>query len=392
MRLIAIILAVFAALSSSVARADAIDDLKQQIALVAYADGVLKYNSAIEHLGQSLYRHGLSAPQSRDLAVILPIMRFPVPQNPNPEKIDYQLFRKILETLVIDLDAAEASLAAAGEVDAKLAVDLAAIGYDFNRDGKRTPDEMLPVILTGLLGPNLNPASDLTVKFDTADIYWLRGYGRFVSGIAQFLLAHDFEDTFNKTFHIYFPRSGLVHGEKLRANQSATGMFTGSSDSDNTIADAISFFHLINWPTVEAARLDDARMRLIAMAELSPKSWAAARKETDNDREWLPNARQTQAITGSKTEDSTINAWLVVMAELKDILDGKKLMPHWRFDKGLNVKRFFTESKNFDLVLMVTGTDAVQYAEDGPVSTSARWNELMSAFRGNFLGYAVWYN
>jgi hypothetical protein len=396
LRLLSFILAMFASLSASpivnMARADAFDDLKVQIASVAYADGVLKFNQAVETLGQSLYRYGLEAPQTRDLAMILPVMRMPVPTNPNPEKIDYQAFRKILETLVIDLDASEAALASAGEVEAKLNVNLTTIGYDFNLDGKRTPDETLPAILTGMLGPNVTPSSDFSVKFDTADIYWLRGYGRFISGFAQFLLAHDFEDTFNKTFQIYFPRSGLAVGEKLRANRSSAGIYIGSPEGEGTIADAIAFIHLINWPTVEAARLDDARKRWSEMADLSPKSWAAARKETDNDREWLPNAKQTQAITGSVNSDETINAWLAVMTEFKEILDGKKLMPHWRFDKGLNMKRFFTESKSFDLVLMITGTDAVQYAEDGPVSTSARWNELMSAFQGNFLGYAVWYN
>jgi hypothetical protein len=392
LRLLSIIFAVIVGLSAGFARADAFDDLKQQMASVVYADGVLKFNQAVEHLGQSLYRHGLEAPQIRDLAMILPVMRMPVPTNPNPEKIDYQVFRKILETLVIDLDASEAALATAGEVDAKLDVNLANIGYDFNGDGKRTPDEMLSAILTAMLGPNMTPATDVSVKFDTADVYWLRGYGRFISGFVQFMLAHDFEDTFNKTFHIYFPRSGLALGNTLSANQSAGSMFTGSSGSDHTIADATAFIHLINWPTVDASRLEDARKRWRDMADLSPKSWAAARNETDNDREWLPNAKQTQAITGSTNDDATINAWLAVMAEFKDILDGKKLMPHWRFDKGLNMKRFFAESKRFDLVLMITGTDAVQYVEDGPVSTSARWNELMRAFQGNFLGYAVWYN
>jgi hypothetical protein len=52
----------------------------------------------------------------------------------------------------------------------------------------------------------------------------------------------------------------------------------------------------------------------------------------------------------------------------------------------------FEESKNFDLVLLITGTDAVPYLEDGSVSSGAEWNNLMQVFRGNFLGYALWYN
>ena len=128
------------------------------------------------------------------------------------------------------------------------------------------------------------------------------------------------------------------------------------------------------------------------MADLSPKSWAAARRETDNDREWLPNAKQVQAFTGSTNDDEVINGWLEVMAEFKAVLEGRKLMGHWRFDKGMNIKRFFEESKGFDLVLWITGTDAVQYVEEGPVSNGTTWNGLTGTFRGNFLGYALWFN
>jgi hypothetical protein len=230
------------------------------------------------------------------------------------------------------------------------------------------------------------------VNFDTADIYWLRGYGRFVSGFAQFMLAHDFEGTFDSTFHVFFPKSGLPQGDLLAQNsEQMPGDLAGMNDQ-GTIGDAIAFIHLINWPTADAARLADARVRWRAMADLSPKSWAAARKETDNDREWLPNAKQTQAITGSTNTDQVIDSWLAVMAEAGDILDGKKALPHWRFAKGMNLNKLFTQSKRFDLVLLITGTDAVKYLDDTPVSTSARWNELMSAFGGNFLGYAVWFN
>lgn len=392
MRILVLILSLMSWFHASPVQADTLADLKQKAASIAYADGTLKFGLAIERLGQSLYRYGLASPNERSLGMVLPIMRMPVPANPKPDKIDYQAFRQILVTLVADLDAAEAALASAGDVDAKLPVNLATIGFDFNRDGTRTPEEMLPVLMANLMGANMTPTTNFTVNFDTADIYWLRGYGRFISSFAQFLLAHDFEVTFNKTFHLFFPQSGLPLGDVLRADSAGTGMFTGSGQGDGEIADSIALFHLINWKTADASKLSDVRLRLRAMADLSPKSWAAARAETDNDKEWLPNARQTQAITGTANSDAVIDGWLAVMAEFGDILDGKKLMPHWRFAKGMNVKRFFEESGNFDLVLAITGTDAVPYLEQGLVSDSTRWNDLMRVFEGNFLGYAVWYN
>ena len=47
---------------------------------------MIRFVSAVEHLSQGLYRYGLRPPQS----VMMPIVRLPVPENPNPEPIDYQ--------------------------------------------------------------------------------------------------------------------------------------------------------------------------------------------------------------------------------------------------------------------------------------------------------------
>ncbi len=55
----------------------------------------------------------------------------------------------------------------------------------------------------------------MAVDFDTADIYWLRGYGSFLGAFGQLLLAHDFSAAFDKTFHIYFPKAGLPLADKL---------------------------------------------------------------------------------------------------------------------------------------------------------------------------------
>jgi hypothetical protein len=234
----------------------------------------------------------------------------------------------------------------------------------------------------------MNPsgAQGMSVTFDTADIYWMRGYSRFISAFAQFMLAHDFEPTFQKTFHLFFPSAGLATGDLLERNRSQAPY------ADGEIGDAVAFIHLVSWPVSDSARLTNVRERLLAMADMSRKSWAAARSETDNEREWLPNAKQTQAITGSTNSDDVINGWLAVMDEFAAILDGRKLLPHWRFDKGMNVKRMFEEQKTFDLVLLVAGTDAVHFLEDGPISSSADWNNLMATFQGNFLGYAIWFN
>ena len=349
------------------------------------ARGMLAFVAGIERLGQALHRHGLETPGSR-MMMVLPILRLPVPPNPRPEKLDYQMFRAILQRLAADLAAAEALLAKAGGGDVKFTVDLLQIRLDLDGDGKAGDYETLGAMTQALSRPPAPGPAEMTVSFDTADVYWLRGYAQFIAAVADFGLAHDFQDTFDKTFHVFFPNAGLPLAKELR-RPIAEGQF-----AEGAIGDAIAFIHLINWRTAEPARLADVRLRLKAMAVLSRQSWQAARAETDNDREWLPNAKQTGALSPLPVTDQTIDGWLAVMQEFELILDGKKLLPHWRFDRGMNIRRMFEESKRFDLVLLITGTDAVPYLEDGPVSSSGDWNGLMRVFQGNFLGYALWFN
>jgi hypothetical protein len=296
--------------------------------------------------------------------------------------------REIFQRLVSDLDRAEASLARLGDAPVRLPVDPMALRLDFDADGKTGARETLGALLAGLMGgPGPQPAAgSLKVSFDTADIYWMRGYGRFISSFAQFFLAHDFHESFDKTFHLFFPGAGLTTGDRLARNRSAMPY------SEDEIGDLLAFVHLMNWPVVEPQRLSDVRLRLVAMTEMSRQSWAAARRETDDDHEWLPNSKQKSALFGEPLADAVIDGWLTVMAEFSDVLEGRKLLPHWRFDRGMNLRRLFEESRRFDLVLLATGTDAVNYLEDGPVSDSATWSNIMGAFEGNFLGYALWFN
>ena len=345
--------------------------------------GMLRFVAAIEHLAQAMHRHGLETASGGPM-VNLPILRIPVPPNPKPEPLGYAQFRAIFERFVDDLDKAESALAGVEEKDVKFSIDLLKVRLDLDGDGKAGDHESLGELMNGL-APGMAPPQ-APVAFDTADIYWLRGYARFLSAFTQFMLAHDFHDTFDKTFHIFFPNAGLPLADKLSRAGNA------SPWSDPAIGDAIAFIHLINWQVADPVRLADVRTRLKAMIEMSRKSWIAARKETDNEAEWLPNPRQQGALGSPPVTDELINGWLAVMGEFELVLDGKRLMPHWRFGQGLNVKRMFEESKNFDLVLLIAGTDAVPWLEDGPVSSSTDWDNLMRVFQGNFLGYAMWFN
>lgn len=87
-----------------------------------------------------------------------------------------------------------------------------------------------------------------------------------------------------------------------------------------------------------------------------------------------------------------IAAWHDVLDEVDALLDGEKMMPHWRFDAGINLRRVFEEPRPFDLVLWITGPSVLPYLEDGPVLTSRQWARITDAFEGSFGSYAIWFN
>ena len=87
-----------------------------------------------------------------------------------------------------------------------------------------------------------------------------------------------------------------------------------------------------------------------------------------------------------------VDAWLAVMSELDAVVEGRKLVPHWRFDKGINLRRAILEHKNFDLVMWLTGAGVMPFLEDGAAVSSESWDQMVRAFEGNFFGYAIWFN
>ncbi|HMT13387.1 MAG TPA: hypothetical protein PKE19_01430 [Aestuariivirga sp.] len=350
------------------------------------ARGVLKFMTGMERFAQAMHRHGLESGGNM-MVLRLPLLRLPVPPNPHPEKLDYQGLRQIFSSFVADMAAAEADLAALGDQPVSFPLDLARLHLDINGDGTITDAEGLGRMLTGL-GPAGAPAPDMAVHFDTTDIYWLRGYGNFLAAFAQFLLAHDFSATFDKSFQLFFPRAGLPLGDEA----APVDDLLAAGERVDRVADAIALIHLVNWQVVEPERRREVRLHLKAMADLSRKSWTAARAETDDDHEWLPNARQHPAFAFGPVDDTVIDGWLQIMTEMEQVLDGRKLLPHWRFAQGMNLQKFLDDGKSFDLVLLLAGQDARPWLESGPVSDTATWNNLTQAFRGNFLSYALWFN
>lgn len=363
--------------------------------LAAYVAGSVEFFVALERLGQGLHRHGFESPRS----FMVPLMQLPIPANPNPEPLTYEQFRIILTDFRDGMSRSARTLGTVpAGADIGIEVDLARLGIDINADGNIAPDESALAIMAALAAssgaqPPEAAGQGLVFRFDRADGYWLQGYANFLMAQADFWLAHDFKLAFDQSFQMLFPRAKLPMQDTLVPLDDGMGSMFGS---EWRIADFVSFVHLINWPVVEPERSKAARAELMEMIRLSREDWKAIRAETDNDREWLPGPQQAGAnqLTGLDVTETEVEAWHATLQMAEDLLEGRKLLPHFRFaDKGINMKRFFDEPQTFDLVLSITGPGVVPYLEKGPMLTSEEWWALQEQFnRTGFMTFALWAN
>lgn len=345
--------------------------------------GTIRFVRSIENLSQGLYRYGLKTPRS----FLLPILRLPVPENPNPDPLTFDDFQALVANFSKDLALAEETLVGVGP-EVKLRLDLRKLHYDINGDGRIMEDESFVAVVQQVTGmPSDAMPADLTFAFDQGDALWLRGYTHVLMGFSDFITAHDWHESFESTFFHFFPKMESPFAAALAPPDDNNPMFAEGAP----IADFISFFH-IRWPVSDPARMAGVRTHIKAMIDLSGESWDSIEAETDDDLEWLPNAHQKSPFESIQVSAEQIAAWRGVMDQAELVIDGKKLVPHWRFSKGFNLARVFDEPRPLDTVLWITGPAALPYLEDGPVSTSEDWNAMVDAFGGRFGIFAVWFN
>lgn len=349
--------------------------------------GSVQFMQATEALGQSLYRYGLE-PSPEVFA--MPFFRLPVPRNPAPEPITYDKARAMLQRFVDDLAVAEATLAQVEIADVQLPLAIGLVRLDLNGDGVATDQESLWELYRQIgNSPQLPPeqVKQFIIDFDGSDAPWLRGYSHLLMGLGEFLLAHDWHEAFDHTFHSLFPRSGLPFQALTEKSSRRPDM----RDFDE-VADLIAFIHLNHWPVTEPERMARVLHHLKSMVDLSRENWRRVLAETDNGREWLPNPRQTGAVPGLAVTQARIDAWMMFLDEFGAMLKGELLMPHWRLAQGVNLRRVFLEPRPFDIVLWIQGSAALPYAEPGPVSQRESWQQMMLLMEGDFFTYALWFN
>ncbi|MBL8894315.1 MAG: hypothetical protein JNJ53_06915 [Rhizobiales bacterium] len=370
-------------------------DLSQRLAAqpkddqARFALGAAQFLRTVEGLAQGMYRYGLQAP--RDMQRNLPFFRFPLPRNPAPEKLDYEKMRDVFKAALDGFVQTDATLAGLGDNDIKLPISIGLARLDLNGDGKvGEQEELWRVLDASLGGGNISQeqAERFIITFDRADAAWLRGYTNLLSALIEFMLAHDGKASFDVSAHMLFPEAGLPNAALEQQNRAPDQYFDMAS-----IADVLAAIHLMHWEVREPERMKSALSHLEIMVAMSRESWRFILAEADDEAEWIPSPKQKNAVlTGIIVTQQTVDGWMAVLDEFSAILAGKKLVPHWRLDKGINLRRAMLEEKVFDPILWVQGSAALPFLEDGPVTETQTWDRIMTMLQGNFLGYAVWFN
>ncbi|MEM6741125.1 MAG: hypothetical protein AAF646_13490 [Pseudomonadota bacterium] len=121
--------------------------------------------------------------------------------------------------------------------------------------------------------------------------------------------------------------------------------------------------------------------------------WTIVVAEEDDDREWIPNAAQTNAF-GLTVTPVLAEAWQTVLADAEALLDGRLLLPHPALsaDMGVNVAAWFDDPSPIDLVGWIHGRDAYPYLARGPMIDGESWLAFQRETMGNGFAFALFFN
>ena len=314
---------------------------------------------------------------------LLPGMRNPLPYNPEAE-FDPAFLERAMTQALVHLNQAETTLAGVTGQDFAVEFPLQAIWFDVNANGIREDWENGLAVMASL---DAQPEAgfDGLIQFDTADAHWLKAYVHVMSGMAELTLAAD-PTTAIKT--VYEGRMAMDEIGEIE------GLFL-----DNETIDMLATVLLTLRGTPDAARTRAAHQHFRQMIAENRAFWTAVSAETDNDREWLPNAAQDSAF-GVTVDAEMAETWQAVLLEIEALLEGETLVPYWRFNNGygaetgvgVNLAKYLQDPGDLDVILWLHGAGAVPYLETGKLAQLEAWDRFTQMTRGDGLMFAAWFN
>ncbi len=364
---------------SGLAAADSALTGRQQTAETGFQLGAVRFLRAIETLLQVRYE---SYNGEVDL---IPGMMTPLPPNPNPRFTpDFveRAFKGSLEHLAGATEALKT--ATDGEFATELPLD--AVWFDIDSNGQRADWESLRTIMQSLGAQADWDAFGGTIRFDTADAEWLAAYVHLMSGTSELVMSLDPTSAIKTVYEgrVALERAGAV---------GAPDMFFGG---DEWIDMAAAVLITIDGKA-EAVRTRAALEHYRQMIAHNRRFWSELMTETDNDREWLPNPRQTSPF-GIEITDELATSWQSVLVELEDMLEGRTLIPFWRTPPspdgspasvGISLRKLLTDPGDMNVALLIQGAAVAPYLERGKLISMEAWARFATLTRGDGLLMAL---
>ena len=321
--------------------------------------------------------------------VPFPILGSELPHNPQPETMKGSFLNDLATEMIGSMQAAREVLPSE---DAALVLKLDDLWLDVDGDGKRSPQEDL----TALIGLPVTQETPPVIRFDTADVQWMRAYTHLVEGLSHTVLAFNPETAITQTLAL----NAEVERQREEMLKSGSGDGMEAYDSMNmydmqfgSIADklAIIIQTLRNQPDAEEVKL--AAENFNQMIAANRKFWLLVAAETDDDREWIPNDKQHAAL-GFELPPGTGPSWLGVLDDGEQILSGQKLIPYWRFAPGygINLKAWIDDPAPVDLVGWIQGSAALPYTQQGDTITSENWSRFAELMMGREFLFMLMFN
>ena len=346
-----------------------------------FALGSVRFLRAVETTLQTRWRLGINAERSE-----LPVLRLPVPPNPNPEPFTPDAIEGIFAQLIEDLATARAPLETITDADnVALPIAILDLWFDINMNGTRDNGEgMTEIGGTVLTGRPVTVAESPVIHFDTSDAAWLAAYTHFLSAFAELVLA--FEPT----------------EQIARVTQASKDMDTMAGDSvypnafDMLFGQQIDrlamvYFALKQQP--DPAHTKAAHGHLLSMIAQNRIFWARVGAETDNKGEWIPNDTQDQGLR-MPVPKGTGARWQAVLADAEGLLNGTLLIPHWRFREGagINMKKLMENPVPVDLAEWAHGIGLLPFVEEGQRVSADSWNDFERLLQGDGMLFVVFLN
>ena len=347
----------------------------------AFLNGMTEALLGIEHVLQVRYQT-----YSGELPIV-PGGQALIRYNPDAE-FDPAFVERAMLGALEHFARADAALENATGEDFAVEVDLADFWFDVDGDGARGEGEDALSQIGLLLGQRSGAMledTDTVVRFDTADADWLAAYVNVASASAELILSVDPTSAIEAVYE---------GNQKIEAlGLEAARSFFGDARQIDSIAVVLTALD----GAPDATRTRAALGHLKAMIAHNQNFWALVEEETDNDREWLPNAEQVSAF-GVEVSEATAASWQAVLAEMSAVLEGEKLMPHWRFQGrggasyGINIESLLNEPGDFDLVLMLHGASLAPHFEQGELANPRVWRQFTRTVPGSGNIFALWLN